>query len=35
MIKDSKYSVDIEKFMMELRRYQSRCRECTARRKPR
>ena len=34
MIRDSKYSVDIEKFMMELRRYQPRCRECAARRKP-
>ena len=35
MIKDSKYSVNMEKFMMELRRYMPRCRECTVRRKSR
>ena len=30
MIKDEKYSVDMDKFMTELRRCIHRCRECTA-----
>jgi hypothetical protein len=33
MIKDKKYSVDMDKFMAELRRGIPRCRECTARKR--
>jgi hypothetical protein len=33
MIKDEKYSVDMTKFMAELRRYLPRCRECSVRKR--
>ena len=33
MIKDEKYSVDMDKFMAELRRRIPRCRDCTARKR--
>lgn len=33
MIKDEKYSVDMDKFMAELRRFSPRCRECAARKR--
>lgn len=33
MKQDNKYIVDIERFIIELRRYQQYCRECVTRRK--
>lgn len=33
MIKDEKYAVDLTKFMAELRRHLTRCRECKARKR--
>ena len=33
MIKDEKYTVDVDKFLAELRRYLPRCRECKARKR--
>lgn len=33
MIKDEKYTVDMAKFMSELRRNLPRCRECAARKR--
>lgn len=33
MLEDKKYSVDMEKFMAELRRYLPHCRGCAARKR--
>ena len=33
MIEEKKYSVDMDKFMTELRRHIPRCRECTTRKR--